>query len=75
MKIWGIWKENLNLEIEPLWWEYGGKISKIQDFLISTSVRHYHEISTQIPPGEFHIYFFRLQVMSLEVFFNALTDF
>ena len=53
MKIWGIWKENLNLEIEPLWWEYGGKISKIQDFLISTSVRQYHEISTQIPPGEF----------------------
>jgi len=35
------------------WWEYGGKISKIQDFLISTSVRHYHEISTPLSPGEF----------------------
>ena len=42
---------------------------KIQDFLISTSVRHYHEISTRLPPGEFIYGFFRLQVMSLGVFF------
>jgi hypothetical protein len=54
-------------------WGYVGEIYLFCVFFISGSVRHYPEISTRIPPGEFNFTIFRLQVMSLEVFFNALT--
>ena len=54
-------------------WEYVGNISQTHGIFISTSVRHYQEISTPIPPGEHYFSDKRLQVMALEVFFNALT--